>query len=116
MLANAWARGDVQTLRSMHRNLPVREAARENCAYSLMVALNENGSADAAHSKQMLDDAMWHVEQASVQAEINWIAAAQASIAKNRSTFAVLPVAEMFRSDGHLEKLRALGYTVEEPK
>jgi len=115
-LANAWARGDVQTLRSIHRDVKIRDAVRESCTYALSAALNEAGSVDADHARKMFDDAMWHIEQASVQAQINWIAAARASIEKNPSTFAVLPVMDVFRPDGHLEKLRALGYTVEEPK
>jgi len=115
-LANAWARGDVQTLRSLHRNQSVKDLAEQGCTNALATALKESGSKDAAHAKKMLDDAMWHVEQASVQAQINWVAAAQKSLEKNTSTFAVLSVGDVFRPDGHLEKLRALGYTVEEPR
>jgi flavin-binding protein dodecin len=63
----------------------------------------------------MLDDILWHAEQSTYQAQLDWLAAAQAAIAKNKTTFAVLGVSEVFSPDGHLEKLRALGYTVEEP-
>lgn len=115
-LANAWASGDVQTMRNLHRNQKIRDLVEERCTYALTSALNEGDSKDAAHARKMFDDAMWHVEQASVQSQINWVAAAQKSLDKNESTVAVLPVADVFRPDGHLEKLRALGYTVEEPR
>jgi hypothetical protein len=116
VLANAWARGDIEKLRSLHRNRPIAEAVKEECGYALMSALNEGGTADAAHSKKFLADSMWHAEQASVQARQNWLAGAQASIAKNRSTFAILSLESVLSPDGPLEKLRALGYTVEEPR
>lgn len=115
-LANAWARGDIATLRSMLGTRKIRDAVQERCTYALTTALSEGGSTDSAHSKKMFDDAMWHAEQASVQSQIDWVAAAQKSLEKNTSTFAVLPVGDVFRSDGHLEKLRALGYTVQEPR
>jgi hypothetical protein len=115
-LANAWARGDIQTLRSLHRNLKIKDAVQERCTYALTVALSEGESANSAHAKKMFDDAMWHIEQASVQSQIDWVAAAQKSLEKNRSTFTILSVGDVFRPDGHLEKLRALGYTVEEPR
>jgi hypothetical protein len=114
-IANAWSRGNVAKLREMFRARPLDEALKESCAYVLMTALQEGESKDAAHARKSLSDAMWHAEQASVQGQINWVAAAQKSLEKNRSTFAVLPTADLFRPDGPLEKLRALGYAVEEP-
>jgi hypothetical protein len=114
-IANAWARGDVARLRSMHRNLRLKDAIRENCAYTLIAAVNDGASQDAAHMKKMLADMEWHLEQAITQSQRDWVAAAQKSIEKNRSTFAVLGLAEVFSPDGHLQKLRELGYTVEEP-
>jgi TraB/PrgY/gumN family len=114
-LANAWSRGDIERLRRLHRNRLSKEALQDNCAYGLMTAFNEGGNADAANAKQMMADAQWHAELARVQAMQDWVAAAQVALAKNASTFAVLPVDEMFRPDGPLEKLRTLGYTVEEP-
>jgi hypothetical protein len=114
-VANAWSRGDIETLRSLHRNLPGREAVKEVCGYALMTALNEGASKDAAHARKMMDDLFWHAEQAALQSQIDWIAAARKSLEKNRSTFAVLSVAEVLSPDGHLAKLRELGYQIEEP-
>jgi hypothetical protein len=115
-LANAWARGDIQIMRGLLGSRKLRDALQERCTYALATALNEGASTDAVHAKKMFDDAMWHMEQASVQAQIDWVAAAQKSLERNQSTFAVLPVGDVFRSDGHLEKLRELGYSVEEPR
>jgi hypothetical protein len=115
-LANAWSRGDIETLRNLHRNRRIKDIITQGCTYALMTAVNEGEGKDAANMKQLLADLEWHAEQASVQAQRNWIAAAERSLAKNRSTFAVLGVAEVFSPDGHLAKLRELGYTVEEPR
>lgn len=115
-LGNAWSRGDIEKMRSLQRNRPVKEALNDSCTYVLMAAFNEGESKDAAHAKKMLDDVLWHAEQVTYQAQLDWLAAAQAAIAKNKSTFTVLGVAEVFSQDGHLEKLRKLGYTVEEPQ
>jgi len=114
-IANAWSRGNVGKLRELYRVRSRDEMLQESCAYVLMTALQEGGTQDATRAKKTLDDAMWHAEQASVQARINWVAAAQKSLEKNRTTFALLPVAELFSPDGHLEKLRVLGYAVEAP-
>jgi len=43
------------------------------------------------------------------------VAAAQQALQKNRSTFALLPAGDMFRPDGGVERLKALGYSVEAP-
>jgi hypothetical protein len=122
MLANAWSLGDTEKLRSMFRQLTLRDAIREGCVHlslagATMWAMYEEGtSADAAHMKKLLEDSLWHVEQATLQAQLDWLKAAQAALAKNKSTFAVLSLAEVLSPDGHLERLRALGYTVEEPR
>jgi hypothetical protein len=112
VLGNAWARGDIAKLRSLHR---VR-SAKEECGYELVTAFNEGASADAVRAKKLVADLEWHAEQAEVQALRNWVAAAQTALEKNQVTFAVLQVDDVFRPDGELEKLRALGYTVEEPR
>ena len=114
-IANAWSRGNVARLREAFRVRSVDEQLQESCAYVLMTALQEGGTPDAARAKKTLTDFMWHAEQASVQAQINWVAQAQKSLEKNRSTFALLSVPDLFRPGGHLEKLRELGYAVESP-
>jgi hypothetical protein len=110
--ANAWSRGDTETLRSLHRV----QQLRDFCGYELMAAFNAGTSADATRAKKLLADIEWHVQQATVQAQQNWVAAAQAALTKNPSTFAVLPVNEVFSPSGVVAKLQALGYTVEAPR
>lgn len=111
-LANAWGRGDTEGLRRLHR---VRQL-EELCFYSLMAAFNERDSVDAARARKMLADTRWHAEQAAVQQERDWVAAAQAALARNRVTFAVLPMQAVFSESGYLARLRGLGYQVEEPQ
>ena len=111
-MGNAWARGDIAKLRGLNR---VRDF-RDECGYALMAAFNEGPSKDAARAKKVLADIQWHAEQGGVQAQRDWVAAAQTALEKNRMTFAVLGVGEVFRPDGNIEKLRALGYAVEEPR
>jgi hypothetical protein len=45
-----------------------------------------------------------------------WLQAAEKSLAQNRSTFALLPIAELTSSRSPLEALRAKGYSVEAPQ
>ena len=93
----------------------MKDVMSESCANDVLGALREGNSKDAAHLNKTLADAEWHAELASMQSQMNWVAAAQAALEKNQSTFALLSLADVFRSDGHLAKLRALGYEVEEP-
>jgi hypothetical protein len=110
--ANAWARGDVAKLRELEQG---NRKLEDECGYVLISAITEGRSADAAHLKKLMADAMWHAEWAGVQAQQEWLAAAQAALAKNKSTFTVLGLNDVLSPDGTLEKLRKLGYTVEAP-
>jgi soluble cytochrome b562 len=110
--ANAWARGDIEKLRSLNRERRLEDV----CIYQLLTGFTDSSSKDAAHARKLLEDTKWHVEWAQVQAMQDWVAAAQKALEKNRSTFSVLPVDQVFRKDGAVEKLRALGYVVEEPR
>jgi hypothetical protein len=117
--ANAWARGDVGKLRELQRSWKIQD----DCGHVwmaigdrlLFVAVAEGESAEAARVKKLIADYMWHDEWARVQARQEWLAAAQESLAKNRSTFAVLGLDDVLSPEGSLEKLRKLGYTVEDP-
>ena len=44
-----------------------------------------------------------------------WLTAADAALAKNKITFAILPMSDMLRPDGLLSTLREKGYVIEEP-
>lgn len=110
--ANAWARGDIARLRALHRD----QQPRDDCIYTTMFALADGDSKNAARARKMLDSFVWHEEQGRVQAQRDWVAAAMLSLEKNASTFAALRVEDIFGADGHVETLRGLGYTVEEPQ
>jgi hypothetical protein len=53
---------------------------------------------------------------ASEEVERNWLDAAEAALASNPSTVAVLPIGLALSPTGYLAKLEARGYTVEEPR
>jgi uncharacterized protein YbaP (TraB family) len=94
--ANAWAKGDLETL----RNLPYHNE-REDCESAV---LNSEIAQDQGvqNIKQLLKD--------------EWLSAAETALATNESTFAMLPMAELYKSDGYLAALAAKGYTVERPE
>ncbi|GGY77217.1 GumN protein [Cellvibrio zantedeschiae] len=94
--ANAWAKGDLDAL----RNLPYHNE-REDCESAV---LNSEIAQDQGvqNIKQLLKD--------------EWLAAAEVALATNESTFAILPMAELYKSDGYLAALAAKGYVVERPE
>jgi len=93
--ANAWSVGDVDTLRT----LPYRNQFTAcNAAFTEADIVRKLGYDDL--EKRM---------------ERNWLAAAEAALAKNISTFASLPISQLLQPEGYLAKLRAKGYAVEEP-
>lgn len=93
--ANAWAIGDLETLRS----LPVIDNNR-TC---MMVAMQSS-----VVQKQGGVDIEPRLERA-------WLDAAESALARNRVTFALLSMPEVLRPDGYLAKLQAKGYAVEAP-
>jgi len=93
--ANAWATGDLEEM----RRLPFTDQ-RQACEAAIM-------SATIVESGGMKD--------LPTRAAEAWLAAADAALANNRSTFAVLPMSEILKPDGYLAKLAARGYTVQEP-
>lgn len=94
--ANAWATGDLETL----RGLPYHNE-REDCESAV---LNSEIAQDLGmqNIKQVLKD--------------KWLAAAEVALAANESTFAMLPMAELYKADGYLAALAAKGYSVERPE
>lgn len=93
--ANAWATGDIERL----RELPFTDQ-NQTCADAILKAgiARERG----------LDDLRLRFAEA-------WLEAAERVLAEHRSSFAVLPMAELLKDDGYIATLRARGYEVEEP-
>jgi uncharacterized protein YbaP (TraB family) len=93
--ANAWAIGDVERL----RDLP---------AQNQFTACTAAFTGTEIARRQGVDDLPQRIRR-------EWLAAADAALAKNRSTFATLPVGLILLPDGPLAALEAKGYLVEAP-
>jgi len=93
--ANAWAVGDIEAL----RKLPA-PSQQEACR----AAVSSN-----PRLREQLEQGMARMDQA-------WLAAAEQSLSDNASTFAILPMDELLRSDRRLAMLQSRGYTVEPPE
>jgi hypothetical protein len=93
--ANAWATGDVGTLRDS-----IGDDLRAPCIAVQKAAL--------AFEQDQGPDIRRKVDGA-------WLAAAERALATNRGTFAVLPMNQVLGTDGYLASLRAKGYAVHAP-
>jgi hypothetical protein len=93
--ANAWSTGDLDALRS----LPYTDQMTV-----CQAALSE-GQLTQTHG----------LDGISARAHQAWINAAAAALEENKVTFAMLPIARLLKPEPYLSRLRALGYTVEEP-
>ncbi|MEO9080134.1 MAG: TraB/GumN family protein [Rhodanobacter sp.] len=94
--ANAWARGDLQTL----RQLP--DSHRQKTCVSAVT------SADFAHQLGF-DDVPQKLEEA-------WLIAARSALQHNAQSLALLPIDQLLSPSGYLTRLAAQGYRVESPQ
>lgn len=98
-LANAWSVGDIDELR---RLVPLYAALNQSHnASKCLVALY--GGEQQANA---------YIER---QTEA-WLSAAERALHENRSTMAVVPIAELFDGEGYLARLREKGYEVVAPQ
>lgn len=95
--ANAWAIGDVEALRKL---LPSTSSPQNACRAAL---------SSSPRLREQLDEAIVEMDQA-------WLAAAEQALRDNASSFAVLPMDELLRPDRRLAMLAARGYTIEPPE
>lgn len=97
--ANAWAVGDMQMLKSS----PIQQV-RDRCADAI------RANAHLSETMNVAIDKMFTA----------WTAEAERAIAANTSTLAVIPLDNLLVDDatakGPLARLRAKGYTIEEPE
>jgi uncharacterized protein YbaP (TraB family) len=93
--ANAWSLGEIDILRT----LPFTD--------------NRRACADAVLATTIARRAGFTDIEARM--ETLWLDAAEAALAKNERSFAVLPMSLVLKDDGWLAKLAARGYTVEAP-
>lgn len=93
--ANAWATGDVQALGRL-RNPDLGDV----CERAML-----GGEFAAKHGMDTLE----------AQARQKWIAEAESSLSRHRTTFAVLPMNDVLSPKGLVAALAAKGYAVEAP-
>jgi hypothetical protein len=98
-LANAWAVGDIDALRRL-----VPEFGLFTDGY------RSNACVTAVYNGQKKFDEYIARRTAS------WLAEADRALRENGSTLAVVPMPELFATDGYLAALRARGYEVVEPE
>ena len=95
--ANAWAKGDIEGIRKLDF-VDQEESCRD-------VILN---------SAAVRNDPSFQSVRPRLQAM--WVAAAESALARNASTFALLPIREILDPKGMVAALAAKGYTVEQPE
>jgi uncharacterized protein YbaP (TraB family) len=96
-LANAWSVGDIPALRQL---VPL---------YALQPNHQENKCTVALYGgEQRANEFVARRTEA-------WLAGAERALRENKSTMAVISMAELFAPDGYLAGLRARGYKVVEP-
>ena len=93
--ANAWATGDIETLRTVPES-----AWRSTC---------QSAITGAGFAKSLGIDNLPH------RIEETWLTAVDAALATNAQTFAVLPMHDLLAPDGYLAALQARGYAVTAP-
>jgi hypothetical protein len=96
--ANAWAVGNVAALRAK-----ARDEQQDACIAVLFDTFNLPGAQERGFN---------NIPARIVDA---WVVAAEAALEKNSSSFAVLSIDDIYWTEGYVAKLRAKGYTVEEP-
>jgi hypothetical protein len=94
--ANAWSVGDLATM----RRLPYTDQGQA-CLSAVL---------DSAVARSQGLDAL------PAQVRDAWLDAAEQALATHRSSFALLPMAEILKPDGYLAALRRRGYVVEAPE
>ncbi len=95
--ANAWAKGDLDVIKSMS-------------------FADRDGACDAALASSTVFQGRPEFLAVEARLEEAWMAAAQRALSANRSTFARLPLKNILDPKGYLAALSAKGYTVESPE
>jgi len=94
--AHAWAKGDIEVIRRLDFS------EQESCSNAIRnsAVLREHPAFQGAEEKH----------------RAMWLANAEAALARNGSTFAVLPMKDLLDPKGLMAALAARGYTVEQPE
>jgi len=92
--ANLWSVGDVEGLRAL------------TYTDDRITCFNAVFSVPKFHAE---------IDQAVAQMYDEWLAAAETALSQNVSSFSVLPISELLKAGGWLDRLRAKGYAIKEP-
>lgn len=92
--ANAWAQGYADEF----RGVPLPGDDEDACLLML---------SDSSETRTLAE--------LRTQMETRWLAAAEAALARNTGTFAILPITMLLSRDGVMDRLRERGYEVREP-
>ncbi|KFI06095.1 TraB/GumN family protein [Massilia sp. BSC265] len=94
--ANAWAKGDIDAIRKLDFN------EQESCSNAIRnsAVLRDHPAFQGAEERH----------------RAMWLANAEAALARNTSTFAVLSMRDLLDPQGLMAALAAKGYTVEQPE
>ena len=95
--ANAWATGDIATLRALGNHAAWQD---DDCV---------SGLRETAFARKR------GIHDVPARLRNQWLAAAEASLSKNASTFAVLPLELVVGRDNYIDALKAKVYEVIEP-
>ncbi len=96
----------------------VKDCDEADEAELLLSKVQKGEIADPAGIRKMMDTIGKQVISVNQQLDAEWIAAAEAALAANKSTLAVLQIGwngDVSHVNGYIAKLRELGYEVEEP-
>jgi hypothetical protein len=114
---NAWATGDLEAV--SQRSAPDPALELEDCETAALDAVMKSDAAENVTEISRGLDLFKQLEdlskQAGAEAERKWLEAVEAALAKNDSTFAVLPFHLMTNQWVYLANLKKKGYVVEAP-
>lgn len=100
-LANDWAQGDISGFRDS-------ESWNLSLVFEQLPACEEMMWGSSSPQQQ-------NVERINASLKQAWLDAAEAALATNASTLAILPIRELLADDGLLGKLEAMGYEAAGP-
>lgn len=94
--ANAWSLGDIAAIRKL--NFPDQ---KQSCNAAILDSKWIGGLKGAADLRQRV--------------RTSWLAAAERSLAANKTTFAILPMSDLLNADGLVAAMQAKGYQIDVP-
>jgi hypothetical protein len=94
--ANAWSLGNIEAIRKL--SFPDQT---QSCNAAIMDSKWMGNIKEAGDLRQRI--------------KVSWLAAAETSLANNKTTFAMLPMSDLLNPDGLVATLRSKGYQVDEP-